>query len=67
MDKLKDYFRHSDFEEYFRHPNRTGESEYIREKLIESDFMVSWFHGYYLVEILAVIVLIKWGLFIVGE
>lgn len=38
MAKLSSYLWRSDFEEYFRHPNQTGEEEFVREKLLESDF-----------------------------
>lgn len=42
MNKLKSYLWQNDFETYFRHPNQTGEDEFLREKRVESDFPVGY-------------------------
>lgn len=65
MKKLKDYLRQSDFEEYFR-PNRTGEDEFVREKLVENDFEIGILPAY-LGWILIAILFIKGFLFVFGK
>ena len=67
MRKLKDYLWRSDFEEYFRHPNQTGSDEFVRRKLIESDFKMGYFSGYSFAVLLLVIIVIKWILLSIGE
>ena len=68
MGKLKAYLKRQNFEEYFRHPNQTGEEELVREKLLESDFPVGVLSGLTLEGFLTliIIVLIKYLLFMIG-
>lgn len=48
MTKLRHYLWRSDFDAYFKHPNQTGEEEFVREKLVENDFPVGYIEWIYL-------------------
>lgn len=69
MSKLSSNLWRSDFEGYFRHPNQTGEDEFVREKLVENDFPAGFLdhQGFEYFFIAMVLSWIKFVFFLYGE